>query len=162
MFQPATRRTTQDSLLAAAAVLAATTPLWRMGWLRDDWLLLWRALDPASAPPGAAGVFPRPVAALLWNAAAALSGDAPWGMHLLIILAWFALVLGTLRWHRHFGGTTAGAAVVALALALHGALVEPRLWAAAGNGVLAGALGVWGAWRLWSGPGRAGRSWAPC
>ena len=153
-----THRPWFDGVLATTVVLAATTPLWRMAWLRDDWLLLWRALDPASAPAGAAGVFPRPVASLLWNAAVALSGDAPWGMHLLIILAWFALVLGALRWHRHFGGGSAGAALAALAVVLHGALVEPRLWAAAGNGVLAGALGVWGAWRLWSGPGRVGRA----
>ena len=109
-----------------------------------------RRAPPASSPapwPPCSGTPPSP-----------LSGDAPWGMHLLMILAWLALVLGALRWHRRFGGTTAGAAVVALALALHGALVEPRLWAAAGNGVLAAALGVWGAWRLADGPGRAGRA----
>ena len=34
-----------------------------------------------------------------------------------------------------------------LVLVAHGALVEPRLWAAAGNGVLAAALAVWGTWQ---------------
>ncbi|MBE0567240.1 MAG: hypothetical protein IH621_14870, partial [Krumholzibacteria bacterium] len=130
-----------DGVIAALAVAAATAPVWRMGWLRDDWLLLWRALDPATAPAGAEGVFPRPVADLLWQAAVGCGGDAPWCMHLLVVAAWVALVAGTLRWHRHFGGGTSGAVVAALALAGHGALVEPRLWAAAGNGVLAGALG---------------------
>ncbi len=158
MTEPRPSRRLTDAALALAATLGATAPLWRMGWLRDDWLLLWRALDPATAPPGADGVFPRPVAALLWDAAVRISADAPWGMHLLMFAAWLALVLGALRWHRHFGGTTAGAAVAAFALAAHGALVEPRLWAAAGNGVLAGALGVWGAWRLFGGPGRAARA----
>lgn len=157
MNGPRPGRLWPDGAIAVLAVAAATAPAWRMGWLRDDWLLLWRALDPATAPAGAAGVFSRPVAGLLWNAAARLGGDAPWSMHLLVALCWVALVAGTLRWHRHFGGGTAGAVVAALALAGHGALVEPRLWAAAGNGVLAGALGVWGAWRLHAGPGPAGR-----
>lgn len=157
MNGPRPGRPRPDGAIAVLAVAAATAPAWGVGWLRDDWLLLWQAIDPATAPAGAAGVFPRPVAGLLWEAAVGLGGDAPWSMHLLVALCWVALVAGALRWHRHFGGGTPGAVVAALVLAGHGALVEPRLWAAAGNGVLAGALAVWGAWRLHAGPGAAGR-----
>ncbi len=147
-----------DGVFALAAVLGATAPVWRVGWLRDDWLLLWQALDPATAPANAEGYFPRPVAAWLWNISVWLGGDATWPMHLLMVLAWTALVLGALRWHRSFGGGNGGAAVTALALALHGALVEPRVWAAGSNGVLAAALAVWGAWLLHAGPTRARRA----
>ncbi len=146
MAAPRPYRIAPDGLLTVLAVVAATLPVWRMGWLRDDWFLLWAAVDPATAPAAAGGVFPRPVAAVLWHASAALGGDAPWAMHLLTTLAWIALAAGLLRWHRAFGGGTAGAVVTLAALMLHGSLVEPRLWAAAGNGVLAAALGAWGAW----------------
>ena len=141
-------RALPDAVPLGAIALLATAPMWRMAWLRDDWFFLWRALDPASAPPGAAGVFPRPVADLFWQFSTFVAGDDPWAMHVLILAAWLVLVAGLVRWHRAWGGNTSGALLAVLALTAHGALVEPRLWASAGNGVLAAALAVWGAWLL--------------
>ncbi|HPF70333.1 MAG TPA: hypothetical protein PLQ13_06670 [Candidatus Krumholzibacteria bacterium] len=158
MNRPRTAVAIAEPLAAAAAAVLATLPVWRMGWLRDDWFLLWQAVDPATAPPGAAGVFPRPAAALLWSASAALAGDRPWAMHGLIVLTWAVLAWAALRWHRACGGRAAGAVVVLAVLLLHGALVEPRLWAAAGNGVLAAALGLGGALALHRARGLAGRA----
>jgi hypothetical protein len=119
-----------------------------MGWLRDDWLFLWRALEPASAPPGSAGVFPRLVADLVWRLSTGMAGDAVGFMHAVMVMAWLALAGGLVRWHRTWGGDAAGALLAVGALVAHGALAEPRLWASAGNGVLAAAAGVWGAWLL--------------
>ncbi|RKZ16971.1 hypothetical protein DRQ50_05545 [bacterium] len=142
------RRVLPDVVCLGAIVLLATAPMWRMGWLRDDWLFLWRALEPASAPPGAAGVFPRPVADLFWKFSTFVAGDAPWSMHVLVLLAWLVLAAGLVRWHRAWGGGTMGALLAVFVLTAHGALVEPRLWASAGNGVLAAALAIWGVWLL--------------
>jgi hypothetical protein len=123
------------------------TPSLAMGFLRDDWLLLWAALDPSGAPEGARGLFFRPVADAQWWIAARVSGDSPWGMHLLVGITWLALLAAVDRWLQKWTeATRLDRALALLLVAAHAALVEPRLWAAAGNGVLASALGAWGAW----------------
>lgn len=120
-----------------------------VGYLRDDWLLLWQALDPSGAPSGAAGVFPRPLAELQWWATAQLAGDAPWAMHAWSLAGWL-LIAGLLwGWMRRRAGAPDGLdidrlLVIAWAVS-HAALVETRLWAAASNGVWAMALALTGA-----------------
>ncbi len=114
-----------------------------MGYLRDDWLLLWSALSPETAPEGATGVFPRPLAAAQWKMAVALGGDAPWAMHLLAGVGWAVLLAGAWIWLGQRRAVPPGARALGLAWFVgHGALVEPRLWAAAANGVWAAALAV--------------------
>ncbi len=115
-----------------------------MGYAREDWLFLWNAMDPASAPAGATGVFARPFATFLWRSVTTLFGDDPFAMHAFMLLGALLLLMGVVRL---FGvllprsplAVAAGVAVVGT----HAALLELRVWASASNGLWAGALGVW-------------------
>lgn len=117
-----------------------------MGYLRDDWFLLWNALDPTTAPPGASGVFFRPLADGLWWLAASVGGDHPLAMHLpMLVLATAAAALaGSIA--RRLGATEAAAWLAAAGIGTHAALLEIRLWAAASNGLLALVLALAGWW----------------
>jgi hypothetical protein len=144
---PRAGRLIEVVVLATAAL--AMLPVLGVGWLRDDWLMLWAALDPATAPEGATGVFPRPVAFLVWRLSGWIWGDSSWPLHAFAGLCLLVVLHGLDRWMVRWGIERRSARSVAiLAVGLHAALIEPRLWAAAGNGLLAAALGVWGAWFL--------------
>jgi hypothetical protein len=140
-----TVRRPRTLLLLALPALAALPAAW-MGYTREDWLLLWSAMDPRSAPPGAAGVFARPLAALAWRAAVGLGGDQPRAMHLLAFLLSLLLALAA-AWLARLVLPRAPRApwIAAAVVGVHAALLECRLWAAACNGLLAAALATLGA-----------------
>lgn len=129
----------------ALLALVVALPTLATGYHADDWFFLWRALDPATAPEGAGGAFPRPAAAQLWELAVWWAGDSPLGMHLLQLLMFLGVallapgVLGRLLPDR----APAANWGVALLL-LHPALWELRHWAAASNALLALLLALAG------------------
>jgi hypothetical protein len=130
-----------------------------MGYLREDWLFLWAASDPQTAPPGATGVFPRPLSLGLWKLGVWSTSDSPLGLHvpMLVLCVALAGMVAHLAW-RHAtatksasGGPASLAAFTAAGVVgCHPALVELRLWAAASNGLLAGVLAVAGLTLLWT------------
>ena len=124
-------------LLSAVAAL----PAWRMGLLRDDWLLLWHAVDPAAAPD-AAGVFSRPLAMLLWRGIGAVSALPILELHVVQMLLGLSLFAGLWRLPLPVD-RPAARPIFVLIIMLHVSLLELRVWGAASNGLLALSLGVW-------------------
>lgn len=149
MSKPRGRSGPASLLLALLLPLACALPTLTMGYTREDWLFLWTALDPGTAPEGSTGIFPRPVALAFWRLSVELGGDASLAMHLpmLVLSLWLAgMVFQMARRHVAVGGRDTGwwAAAAAAIVGSHAALVEPRQWAAASNGLLAAALATTG------------------
>jgi hypothetical protein len=146
MHGPSARAAMRADLLPLAllAPVVAALPALSMGYTREDWLLLWAARAPESAPVRASGAFTRPLAAALWRGSVALGDADPLAMHLMAIALVLMLALAAALLARRLPGAGPWQPLSAAAVVgAHGALVEARLWAAATSGLLAATLAAW-------------------